>query len=194
MARLQAGLLSESERDTLHEHTLTVLEEVGVAYNTPVAMAVLEGTGAILDREHRRAQLPRALVARCLETAPRTVLLAARNPAHDVRLGDGSLSFTTDGTVTYVVDDESGQRHEASAADLRMLMPLFDALPNADSDERTAQLARFLTAAITSAHMEGSAACRRSLASSPPTTCVGRTTSRAKSAAASRPRPGPPRV
>jgi trimethylamine--corrinoid protein Co-methyltransferase len=132
MARLQARLLSEAERDTLHEQTMTVLEEVGVAYNTPVAMEVLEGTGAILDREHLRAQLPRALVARCLETTPRTVLLAARNPAHDVRLGDGGLSFTTDGTVTYVVDDESGERHEASAADLRTLMPLFDALPNAD--------------------------------------------------------------
>jgi trimethylamine--corrinoid protein Co-methyltransferase len=132
MAGLRVSFLSEAERDTLHEQTLTVLEEVGVAYNTPAAMELLEGTGAVLDRERLTARLPRELVERCLETTPRKLLLAARDPAHDVWLGDGSLSFTTDGTVTYVVDDESGERHEASAADLRALMPLFDALPNAD--------------------------------------------------------------
>ena len=109
-----------------------MLEEVGVAYNTPVAMDLLEGTEAVLDRERLTARLPRTLVERCLATAPRSVLLAARDPAHDVRLGDGSLSFTTDGTVTYVLDDESGERREASAADLRTLMPLLDALPDAD--------------------------------------------------------------
>ena len=132
MARLQASFLSADDRETLHEQTLAVLQEVGVAYNTPAAMDLLEGTGAVLDRERLTARLPRELVERCLETTPRQVLLAARDPAHDVRLGDGGLTFTTDGTVTYVLDDESGERHEASAADLRTLMPLFDALPNAD--------------------------------------------------------------
>jgi trimethylamine--corrinoid protein Co-methyltransferase len=132
MTRLQATLLSVAERDTLHEQTVTVLEQVGVAYNTPAAMDLLEGTGAVLDRERLTARLPRELVERCLKTTPRKLLLAARDSAHDVWVGDGSLTFTTDGTVTYVVDDESGERHEASVADLRTLMPLFDALPNAD--------------------------------------------------------------
>jgi trimethylamine---corrinoid protein Co-methyltransferase len=86
----------------------------------------------VLDRERLTARLPRELVARCLETAPRTVLLAARDPGHDVWLGDGSLSFTSDGTATYVLDDESGELHEGSAADLRTVMRLFDALPDVD--------------------------------------------------------------
>ena len=60
------------------------------------------------------------------------MLLAARDPAHDVRLGDGSLSFTTDGTATYVLDDATGERHEGSADDLRTIMRLFDALPDVD--------------------------------------------------------------
>ncbi|HET6475636.1 MAG TPA: trimethylamine methyltransferase family protein, partial [Thermoleophilia bacterium] len=109
MARLTVSLLDKTDRETLHEQTLTVLEEVGVACNTNAAMDLLEGTGAVLDRERLTARLPRELVERCLETAPRTVLLAARDPAHDVRLGDGSLSFTSDGTATYVLDDETGE-------------------------------------------------------------------------------------
>jgi len=132
MTRPLLRLLSDEERATLNEQTLTVLEEVGVAYNTPMAMDVLEGTGAVLDRERLTACLPRELVMRCLETAPRRLLLAARDPVNDVWLGDGSLSFTSDGTATYVVDDESGERHEGSADDLRTIMRLFDALPDVD--------------------------------------------------------------
>jgi trimethylamine--corrinoid protein Co-methyltransferase len=132
MAGLRVSFLSEAERDTLHEQTLTVLEEVGVAYNTPAAMEVLEGTEAILDRDRLSARLPRELVGRCLETAPHQLLLAARDPANDVWLGDGSLSFTSDGTATYVVDDETGARREGSADDLRTIMRLFDALPDVD--------------------------------------------------------------
>jgi trimethylamine--corrinoid protein Co-methyltransferase len=132
MARLHATLLSEAERDTLHEQTLTVLEEVGVAYNTPAAMELLEGTGAVLDRDRLAARVPRELVDRCLATAPAKVLLAARDPAHDVWLGDGGLNVTTDGTATYVLDDETGERREGGADDLRTIMRLFDALPDAD--------------------------------------------------------------
>lgn len=132
MTRPQIHLLSDEERAMLDEQTLAVLEEVGVAYNTPAAMDVLEGTGAILDRDRLTARLPRELVRRCLETVPRQVLLAARDSANDVWLGDGSVSFTTDGTATFVVDDETGERREGSAADQAMLNRLFDALPNVD--------------------------------------------------------------
>ena len=128
----QIRLLSDEERAVLHEQTLTVLEEVGVAFNTPMAMDVLEGTEAILNRDRLTARLPRELVMRCLETVPRKVLLAAREPANDVWLGDGSVSFCTDGTATYVVDDETGERHEGSADYLRTIMRLFDALPDCD--------------------------------------------------------------
>jgi trimethylamine--corrinoid protein Co-methyltransferase len=132
MTRPLLSLLSAEERATLHEQTLTVLEEVGVAFNTPMAMEVLEGTEAILDHDRLAARLPRELVMRCLETAPRKLLLAAREPANDVWLGDGSVSFTSDGTATYVVDDETGERHEGSADYLRTITRLFDALPDCD--------------------------------------------------------------
>ena len=52
----------------------------------------------MLDRERASARLPRELVGRCLETTPSQVLLAARDPAHDASLGNGSLNVTTDGT------------------------------------------------------------------------------------------------
>jgi len=55
MTRPLLHLLSDEERATLHEQTLTVLEEVGVAYDTTAAVEVLEGTGAVLYRDHLSA-------------------------------------------------------------------------------------------------------------------------------------------
>jgi trimethylamine--corrinoid protein Co-methyltransferase len=53
-------------------------------------------------------------------------------PGSDVTLGDGSLTFCTDGTGTYLYDDVTGVRSEGSAAALRQVMRLFDALPEVD--------------------------------------------------------------
>ena len=99
MARLTARLLDQAERDTLHEQTLTVLEEVGVAYNTPAALDLLEGTGAVLDRDRLSARLPRELVGRCLETTPRTVLPAYTppQPPHSRR---SPVSLVPSGRIT----------------------------------------------------------------------------------------------
>lgn len=132
MARLRTDLLSTEERALLHEQTLTVLEEVGTAVKVAEALDLLEAGGATVDRESGVARLPRALVERCLATAPRTVLLAGRDPANDVVVGDGRVTFTSDGTATYIVDDDTGERREGSADDQRMLNRLFDALPNVD--------------------------------------------------------------
>jgi len=132
MARARVSFLSDAEIDDLHERTLDVLEHTGVAFNTPAAIDLLTEAGAPVDRDTLRARLPRELVESCLALAPRRVLLAARDPGHDVIVGDGSLSFTSDGTASYVLDDATGQRHDGSVADLRTIMTLLDAMPNCD--------------------------------------------------------------
>jgi trimethylamine--corrinoid protein Co-methyltransferase len=132
MARLRASLLNDEERAMLGEQTLTVLEDVGVAIPVPEVLALLAANGATVDEATGRARIPRQLVARCLETVPDKVLLAARDPENDVVVGDGRLTFCTDGTATYVLDDETGRRHDGSAEAQRTFNRLFDALPNVD--------------------------------------------------------------
>ena len=118
MARATLTYLSEADRQFIHEQTARVLAEVGIGYNTPAAIDLLAEAGAEVDRERLRAKLPWELVERCLETCPRQVRLAARVPGNDVVLGDGSLSFCTDGTGTYMFDDVTGRRTEGTAADM----------------------------------------------------------------------------
>lgn len=132
MARVRVSFLSDQEKAELHEQTLGVLESSGVAFNLPQAIALLADAGARVDHDSLRAYLPRDLVEACLAAAPRQVLLAARDPAHDVLVGAADLSFSSDGTATYVLDDATGLRHDGSAADLRTIMTLLDAMPNCD--------------------------------------------------------------
>jgi trimethylamine---corrinoid protein Co-methyltransferase len=132
MTRPRLSYLSAADRERVHEQVVRVLEEVGVGYNTPEAIELLAAAGAAVDRERLTAKVPWELVERCLALCPRQVLLAGRDPAHDVVVGDGSLTFCTDGTGTYMLDDVTGERSEGSADALRTVMRLFDALPEVD--------------------------------------------------------------
>lgn len=132
MTNTRLGYLSAEEREFIHEQTARVLAEVGIGYNSPAAIDLLEDAGAEVDRERLRAKLPWELVERCLATCPRQIRLAARDPRHDRVLGDGSLLFCGDGTGTFIYDDLAGERTEGTAEDMRQNMRLLDALPEVD--------------------------------------------------------------
>ena len=93
MAQARMRFLTDDEKDLIHEQTLRVLEQAGIAYNLPEAIDLLAAAGAQVDRQTLRARVPRELVAAALQTVPRRVLLAARDPRRDVVLGDGSLTY-----------------------------------------------------------------------------------------------------
>ena len=57
MAKARITYLSQAEKEFVHEKTLEVLEKVGVAYNTPQAIDLLEAAGARVDREALTARL-----------------------------------------------------------------------------------------------------------------------------------------
>ena len=133
MGRPAASTLATGERESIHEKTLWVLEHVGVSFPSARALDILERGGADVDRERRLARLPRALVDQCLATAPGTVLLAGRDPLHDIELGsDRPLVCCADGEGTLVADDATGEIRDATVADLRDVCRLYDALPEID--------------------------------------------------------------
>lgn len=132
MARVRFEYLSETDRQFFHEQVVRVLEEVGVAYNTPTLTALLQEAGATVDAEKLTAKLPWGLVERCLEQVPSQFLLAGRDPACDRRVGDGDMLYTSDGAATYMLDDVTGERHEGTLNDLHRMVTLYDAIPEID--------------------------------------------------------------
>ena len=132
MARTKLQYLSEQDRQFIHEQTMRVLADVGVAYNTPTLTGLLQEAGAQVDAENLRAKLPWELVERCLKLCPRDVLLAGRDAAYDCHVNDEGIVYTSDGAATYMLDDLTGERHVGTQADLARMMRLYDAVPEID--------------------------------------------------------------
>jgi trimethylamine--corrinoid protein Co-methyltransferase len=132
VARPSLQYLSDADKQFIHEQTLRVLAEVGVAYNTPTLTELLADAGATVDAANLTAKLPWDLIEQCLRTVPRDILLAGRDPAYDCRVSDDGMIYTSDGAATYMLDDLTGERHEGTAADLAQLACLYDAVPEID--------------------------------------------------------------
>jgi trimethylamine--corrinoid protein Co-methyltransferase len=132
VARARLEYLSAAEREFVHEQTVRLLESVGVAYNTPTMTQLLVDAGAIVDAEHLTVRLPWPVVERCLQSVPKEVKLAGRDPAFDCTVGAGGVVYTSDGAATYMLDDLTGERHEGTCQDLATMMRLYDAVPEID--------------------------------------------------------------
>lgn len=132
MARPTLHYLDDADRDFVHAQTVRLLEQVGVAYNTPTLTGLLREAGAIVDAEALTAKLPWSLVERCLAMVPRNVMLAGRDKAYDCTVGAGGMLYTSDGAATYMLDDLTGERHEGTESDLATMMCLYDAVPEID--------------------------------------------------------------
>jgi len=128
---LEPVLASQDVR-RIHEHSLDLLERVGIVYNTPRALEVLEARGCPVDYDRNWASLPRELVEWALTQAPRVVRLCARDPARDVVLDGRRSHYTTDSQAARVLDLESGEVRPSTAADLERAFLTADALDIVD--------------------------------------------------------------
>ena len=117
------------ETEALHEASLVVLEQTGVVFPDPAARAALAAAGARVDEQARVVRIPRRLVLEALDAAPRDVLLAGRDPAHDVRCDGSGTVLTLDGTGAYTLDHVTGVRRPSTMQDLADAARVADAAP-----------------------------------------------------------------
>lgn len=120
--------LGRHDVERIHEHSLDLLERVGIDYKTPRALEILEEAGCPVDHDRTWASLPRDVVEWALQQAPRVVRLCARDPAHDVVLDGRRPHHTTSNEGTQAIDLENGKLHDSTAEDLRRALLFADAL------------------------------------------------------------------
>ena len=109
---------SAEQLDRLKQATLDILETVGVRFQSPKALDLLEQAGAGVDRATEVAKLPPALVLEAMATAPRRFALGARDAGCDIAVGDGRTYCTTDGSAVEIVDFQTRQRRQSTKADV----------------------------------------------------------------------------
>lgn len=115
--------------ETIHETSLKVLEEMGLEFNHPEAVEILEKAGAeVVDRESGLLRLPRGLVLEAIAKAPSTFEMAARNPAHHVTIGGNHMVTAPVYGPPFVHDLDRGRR-EATLADFQNFVKLAQVTP-----------------------------------------------------------------
>jgi trimethylamine--corrinoid protein Co-methyltransferase len=110
--RLAPFELVSDEGLTLLEHNAdTILEEVGIeVHDHRVAIDLFRTAGA--DVDGTRVRFPRGLCRHLVQaTAPRVYTQHARNPAHDVQIGDDATVFAPNYGSPFVHDLDRGRRY-----------------------------------------------------------------------------------
>ncbi len=103
------ALASPEQEDEIHERSVRILEEVGVAFYEDEALARLRSHGVDVDDDHV-ARFDRELIAEYVAKAPAGFVHSSRNPANNVTIGGDHMAFTSVAGPPFVYDVEQGRR------------------------------------------------------------------------------------
>ena len=124
--------LSPDDIATIHETSLTILENIGMTYERGLEaiLDMAEGKGAKVDREKARIYFERDLVATQAALAPEQVLLYSRGGDNDLDLARHRVYLGTGGAAVKILDLETGEARPTTLNDLFQLARLADSLEN----------------------------------------------------------------
>ena len=125
---MQFNFLSAENRQKIHKESLHILSEVGVRFHSKKALKLLEQAGAIIDQQSSIARIDHSMVDQALKTAPRKFTLGAPNSDYDFALPSPYTAYTLDGTATFALDFEGGQRRYGTIKDIELGSRIFNTL------------------------------------------------------------------
>jgi len=114
----QGRVLSEDERQQIHQESLKILAETGVRFDSAKVRGMLKENGADVDEATRIVRIPEAMVTKALASAPKSFVLGGYKPENDFQLPAQETGYTLDGTGTYTQDFVTGERRYARLQDI----------------------------------------------------------------------------
>ena len=124
-------ILSQDQIQLVHEQTLELLERTGVCVQSEEALDILGGAGCDI-KDPKRVKIPRKLVAKAIEAAPKSIEVYDRKGNLAMTLQEDACYYGTGSDCPYHVDLFSGQRRSCTKEDVGNLARFCDALPNID--------------------------------------------------------------
>ena len=122
--------LTEEQVRRIHEASLTVLERTGIRVDNEEVLALFRKGGAWVDGN--RVRISCAMVEEAVDELPSRVLLAGRDPAHDLLLEDKRVYAGTGGSPTQVLEPGAETVRPGTLSDMADLVRLTDALEHVD--------------------------------------------------------------
>lgn len=136
---LGLNILSRESLDSIHLAACRLLRSAGVTVEHQGAAERLSAAGAMVRRqgEFWRAHIPEWLINDSLASAPKSIVLGARNPENDFYLERGRVGFSTFGEQVKIIDPKSREYRSSVRADARQVYKVVDALPGMVVGSRT---------------------------------------------------------
>ena len=125
-------LLSRGEISAIHTAAMEVLERVGIVIQHDAALKKLADAGATVDDKKKIVKIPEYMLHDALQKSPGRHKLVARNPKHNIVIGDGNSYFTNAFGAHYTIDLETGERRFSTIKDLEEFTLLADYFPTVD--------------------------------------------------------------
>ena len=115
--------VSADQLESIHQASLTILEEVGMDVLSEEAREIFAAAGAAVEPGGERVRLDRGLIESCLGKAPAAFTLHARNPERNLEIGGNWMAFCCMSSAPNCSDLERGRR-QGTRADFRDLLKL----------------------------------------------------------------------
>lgn len=106
--------LTTEQMTRIHDAAMTLLSDVGVAFNEPEALEIFAANGFKVDG--KTVFMTEAQVQKALDTAPSRFTVTARNPEKSVAVGEDDFVFAPGYGAPFVVMPDGRQR-EATMVD-----------------------------------------------------------------------------
>ena len=104
------ALLSADELESIHHASLRLLAEIGMEVMHDESRALLKAAGATVDESNQRVRFDPAMVEEKIRTVPSSFTLQARDPAKNLKVGNGSMIFAATGGPAFAHDIDRGRR------------------------------------------------------------------------------------
>lgn len=128
----QLRVLTDNQVEEVHEKAMYVLENLGIVFDYDEALDILENAGCTVDRETKKVKFPRAVVEKCIETAPKTFDLYDREGNFYCQFGDGKTRFNPGSSSGNVLADDGQTVRLSNVGDLKLLTKVAQSLPQID--------------------------------------------------------------
>ncbi len=123
-------MLSDEQIQAIHHTSLDILSGTGIVMKNEAGRELLLDAGAW--ESGGRIKIPEHLVMEAIASAPSRIPMYNRLGALTMPLEEGKVFFGPGSDCPFTIDLESGERHEATAEDVRRVAHLCDGLQQMD--------------------------------------------------------------
>ncbi len=115
--------LDAGQVEQLHQASLHILENTGIAFMDDEALDLWAHAGAQVERSSRMVRIPGGMLMELIAKAPSTFTWRARNPERSVPIGGDVVAFAPHGGMVYASSLDTGRR-PGTLADFKSFVKL----------------------------------------------------------------------